>query len=144
MPYDTPDANCACENCSTGPREDPPDEFCRGCKCNDPEWMRTGAATAIADPDRTAWDAEYRWRPFQWTCDHCQSPYLVGLDDPMLVADTVTLCPECTEAVMRGLEAMRRAGLAVYGVGQAYQTDDGAQQAETFYHELAKAGRDDG
>jgi hypothetical protein len=69
----------------------------------------------------------------------------VGHRDPAIIAGKATICDraECLGAVLRGLERMRIAGLAVYGPGECHQgTGVTMQRAAEFYRQLAETGRE--
>lgn len=116
----------------------PDSTACTGCRCPDPDFMRSG---------ETDQERGYHWEPFQWVCDLCGLREIAELHDPVIVADGVTICDsgECLGTIVRGIEALRKAGLAVHaGRMDAYKLETGQQVAEAFYSELAKAGRVDG
>lgn len=137
MPLDKPSNDNACYTCEAIP---PGAGACKGCRCPDPEFMRSGV---------TGWEQGYHWAPAYWTCDLCGERYAVGLyGQSIAIPDGPTICAhqECLGAILRGLEAMRKAGLCVHNREQGlhHWTQQHAQDAGAFYAELAKAGRDDG
>ena len=66
-----------------------------------------------------------------------------GRHFPAINAGGVTICkhPSCFGAILQGLEAMRKAGLALHaGCMDACKLDSGQQSANDFYRQLARAG----
>lgn len=143
MPYDRPDPNDACASCEDIHMH-PGAGACEGCLCANP--------TAMAEAVRRGYNADdnwydgYHWRPAMWACDLCGERELVELHDPVIDADGVTICdhPSCIGAILQGLEAMRKAGLALHaGRMDAYKLEAGQQLANEFYRQLAQAGGGD-
>lgn len=138
MPYDKPNPDNACENCAGGPSRGD-STHCEGCRCPYPEFMRTGETSRIAG---------YHWTPGYWTCDLCGDRRMVDLYGPAIdIPDGPTICAyqECLGAILRGLEAMRKGGMAVHGGRRdACVMQRGEQDAGEFYQQLKLAGRDDG
>ncbi len=133
MPYDNPKIDLPCSNCDVGPTAG--DSMrCWTCKCQDTEFMRSENAAC-----------DDNWSPFQWTCDMCKTRYIASLRTPAIVTDGLTICdsPACLGAILQGLEAMRRAGLAVYGIGKNKQYTGCVQPAWVFYQFIAQAGMDE-
>jgi hypothetical protein len=140
VPYDKPDPDDACANCVRGPVA----YDCGECVCYNPVAMREMVRRGYNAEHN--WEQGYHWQPSEWTCDLCGSRAMVGHRGPVIVADGVTICDrgECLGAILRGLEAMRKAGMAIYGPGESFVLAEGQQEAAEFYSELAKAGREDG
>lgn len=138
MPYDVPDPDKACVTCDAIP---PESGACEGCKCADPAAMAEAIRRGYNTEDN--WEDGYHWKPCMWTCDMCGLRYLAGIHFPAINAGGVTICkhPSCFGAILQGLEAMRKAGLALHaGLMYAYQLEAGQQSANEFYRQLARAG----
>jgi hypothetical protein len=138
MPYDKPNPDNACENCAGGPVYGG-STHCAGCECPDPEFVRSGVQEQ---------DLGYHWSPVYWTCYLCVERYAVGLYGQSIAipyGPTICAYQECLGAILRGLEAMRKGGMAVHGGRRdACVMQRGEQDAGEFYQQLKLAGRDDG